>query len=152
VMLPCNRSVPEQIWAGAIILSCDWEEAKAFHSHASENPLCLGQVGLAKNASLIMLQCERHHFTCNNLAWQPYLGSFFASKPLVGGVAGQCAGTVGPGGLLAMADCVTPMPASQNWSFTAVNPQDPQDPRGQLKSGGLCLSAPPGQEAVPALV
>jgi len=145
-LLPCNRSAPEQIWAGAIILACQWGEAKAFQSDASM--LCLGQVGYAKNASLIMTQCEPHHFTCDNLAWQHYQGSFFASKQLVGGVTGQCAGAVDPGGLPTMTDCVTPMPASQNWSFTAVNPQDPQDPRGQLKSGGLCLSALPVQEVV----
>lgn len=107
-----------------------WVRNKPFSGYIQnvETSNCLNQVGCGKNSDVIEYNCEAPGATqCTNLQWE-----LTAQHQLRVNCTGQCVTKAGAGNSTHTADCVVPVPATQNWSLKS----------GTLRNDGLCLSSP----------
>ena len=124
-LLECDANAKTQQWA--------YNEPYRQYYQNAETSQCLNQVGCGKDADVIQYNCEAPSATqCGNLEWQ-----ITEQLQLKINATGQCV-TAASDKTAHMADCKTPVPASQRWSNAG----------GGLQNGGLCLSTPPIQEYV----
>lgn len=122
-LLQCDMTAKTQQWA--------YDKPFQRYYQNKESSLCLNQFGCGKDVAVIQYNCEAPSATqCNNLEWQ-----LTEQLQLKINATGQCV-TATVDKTAHMADCISPVSASQQWSNTG----------GVLRNGGLCLSVPPVQE------
>jgi hypothetical protein len=124
-LLECDTKAKTQQWV--------YNEPYWRYFQNAETSLCLNQVGCGKDAAVIQYQCEAPGpSSCGNLEWH-----ITDHSQLKINTTGQCV-TATSQQTTHMADCITPVPATQRWNNVG----------GALQNGGLCLSAPPVEEYV----
>eukprot|EP00040_Diaphanoeca_grandis_P037435 m.243730 g.243730 ORF g.243730 m.243730 type:complete len:926 (-) comp33818_c0_seq1:380-3157(-) len=125
VLAPCHPTLKGQRW--------DYGNPDPEYFRNVDTQLCLNQFGCGRDSKIIEYQCIRGigagcAGVLSNLRWK-----LSPASQLIINVTGQC--VTASGGSATTSDCITPVPATQKWTYDNTS--------GMLSNGGNCLSVPP---------